>query len=455
MSIRYYIYSIVGMFMHLFNGFSVKRSLLSKEVDTREESKAAMENSEPPRRLEGKYAAIVVCWFLGNGCLFSWNSMLTIEDYYVHLFPKYHPSRVLTLVYQPFAVGTLAILAYKEDKINTRIRNLFGYTLFFISTLSVLILDLATSGKGGLGTFIGICIISGAFGIADAHTQGGMVGDLSYMLPEFIQSFLAGLAASGALTSALRLITKAAFENSKNGLHKGAITFFVISTFFELLCFLLYAFVFPKLPIVKYYRSKAASEGSKTVSSDLAAGGIQTPSRRVNEDDKRLERKGNKQLLLENIDYALDLFLIYALTLSIFPGFLSEDTGSHSLGTWYSLVLIAMYNVCDLIGRYIPLLKTLKLESRKMLTTVIVSRLLFVPAFYFTAKYGSQGWMIMLTCFLGLSNGYLTVCVLTSAPKGYKGPEQNALGNLLVLFLLGGIFAGVTLDWLWLIGKGW
>lgn len=45
----------------------------------------------------------------------------------------------------------------------------------------------ATSGKGGLGTFIGICAISGAFGVADAHVQGGMVGDLSYMHPEFIQ----------------------------------------------------------------------------------------------------------------------------------------------------------------------------------------------------------------------------------------------------------------------------
>ncbi|KAG5020967.1 hypothetical protein GLYMA_06G299600v4 [Glycine max] len=414
-----------------------------------------MENNEPPRRLEGKYAAMVVCWLLGNGCLFAWNSMLTIEDYYVHLFPKYHPSRVLTLVYQPFAVGTLAILAYKEDRINTRIRNLFGYTLFFISTLSILILDLATSGKGGLGTFVGTCVISGAFGIADAHTQGGMVGDLSYMLPEFIQSFLAGLAASGVLTSALRLITKAAFEKTKNGLRKGAIMFFAISTFFELLCVLLYSFVFPKLAIVKYYRSKAASEGSKTVSADLAAGGIQIPSGGANQYEKEIDRKGNKKLLLENIDYALDLFLIYALTLSIFPGFLSEDTGSHSLGTWYALVLIAMYNVCDLIGRYIPLLKFLKVESRKKLTTAIVSRLLFVPAFYFTAKYGTQGWMIMLTCFLGLSNGYFTVCVLTSAPKGYKGPEQNALGNLLVLFLLGGIFAGVTLDWLWLIGKGW
>ncbi|ONI18631.1 hypothetical protein PRUPE_3G228300 [Prunus persica] len=411
--------------------------------------------NRPPPKLEGKYAAMVVCWLLGNGCLFSWNSMLTIEDYYVDLFPRYHPARVLTLVYQPFALGTIIILSYHEAKMNTRKRNLFGYVLFFITSLLVLVLDLATSGRGGLGTFIGICAISAAFGIADAHVQGGMVGDLSFMSGELIQSFLAGLAASGALTSALRLITKAAFENSHNGLRKGAILFFAISSIFELLCVILYAFAFPKLPIVKYYRSKAASEGSKTVSADLAAGGIQTLPEADEEEQRDLERLGNKQLLLQNIDYALDMFLIYALTLSIFPGFLSEDTGSHSLGTWYALVLIAMYNVSDLIGRYIPLVKFLKLENRRGLMVVILSRFLLVPAFYFTAKYGDQGWMIMLTSFLGLSNGYLTVCVLTSAPKGYKGPEQNALGNLLVVFLLVGIFAGVTLDWLWLIGKGW
>lgn len=55
-----------------------------------------------------------------------------------------------------------------------------------------------------------------------------------------------------------------------------AVLFFAISAFFELLCVLLYAYVFPKLAVVKYYRAKAASEGSKTVSADLAAGGIQT-----------------------------------------------------------------------------------------------------------------------------------------------------------------------------------
>ncbi|KAB1210067.1 Equilibrative nucleotide transporter 3 [Morella rubra] len=299
----------------------------------------------PPANLEGKYMAMAVCWLLGNGCLFSWNSMLTIEDYYSYLFPTYHSSRVLTLVYQPFAVGTLAVLAYNEAKMNTRRRNLFGYILFFISTLLVLVLDLATSGRGGLGTFIGICAISGAFGVADAHVQGGMVGDLSFMRPEFIQSFLAGLAASGVLTSSLRLVTKAAFENTKDGLRKGALLFFGISSFFELLCALLYALVFPKLPIVKYYRSKAASQGSKTVSADLAAGGIQTlPQEEAEEDPKQLERLSNKELLLQNIDYVIDMFLIYMLTLSIFPGFLSEDTGSHSLGAWYVCICSCLVN---------------------------------------------------------------------------------------------------------------
>ncbi|KAK8919215.1 Equilibrative nucleotide transporter 3 [Platanthera zijinensis] len=405
---------------------------------------------------KGWYAAIVVCWFLGNGSLISWNSMLTIVDYYTEKFPSYHPTRVLTLVYQPFAFITLAVLTYHEAKLNTRIRNICGYTLFFISSALVIVLDLATSGKGGVGPFLGICLISASFGIADALAQGGMVGDLALIRTEFIQSFLAGLAASGVLTSALRLITKAAFEHTDDGLRKGAMMFFAIASFLELLCVLLYAYVFPKLPIVKYYRSKAASEGSKTVSADLAAAGIQMENKPTAEEDpKNLELLTMKQLLMQNLDYALDLFLIYVLTLSIFPGFLSEDTGTHSLGSWYALVLIAMYNVLDLIGRYTPMIKWVHIESRRGLMIAIISRFLFVPAFYFTANYGGQGWMIFLTSLLGLTNGHLTVCVLTAAPRGYKGPEANALGNLLVLFLLGGIFSGVALDWLWLIGKGW
>ncbi|GAB2274839.1 Epsin-3, clathrin recruitment and traffic between the Golgi and endosome [Dionaea muscipula] len=416
----------------------------------------------PPSRLEGTYTAIFICWLLGNGCLICWNSILTIEDYYGYLFPDYHSSRVLTLVYQPFDFIPLAILTYYEARINTRLRNLVGYSLFLISAFMVLVLNLATCGKGGIGTFIGICVISGGFGIADALAQGGMIGDLSFMPPVLLQSFLAGMAASGALTSALRLITKAAFESSKDGLRKGALLFFGISALFSLVCVLLYAFVFPKLPIVKHYRSKAALEGSKTVTGDLAAVGINIdiihqPRNDLEEtmdmDPDRQQRLSTKQLFFQNMDYAFDLFVIYLLTLSIFPGFLSEDTGSHKLGSWYALVLIATYNVWDLIGRYMPLL--IMLKSRKGLTAAILARFLLIPCFYYTARFGDQGWMILLTSVLGLTNGYFTVCVLTTAPQGYKGPEQNALGSILIMCLVAGIFVGVTSDWLWLIGKGW
>ena len=48
-------------------------------------------------------------------------------------------------------------------------------------------IDIATSGKGGIGNYIGVCVFVAAFGVADAHVQGGMVGDLSFMCPEFMQ----------------------------------------------------------------------------------------------------------------------------------------------------------------------------------------------------------------------------------------------------------------------------
>ncbi|XP_010422386.1 PREDICTED: equilibrative nucleotide transporter 4-like [Camelina sativa] len=409
---------------------------------------------QTPENLQGKYKAMVVCCILGVGSLVSWNSMLTIADYYYQIFPDYHPSRVLTLVYQPIALGTVMIFAYHESKISTRKRVLTGYILFTISTFLLIVLDMATKGHGGIGNYIVLCTIVASFGLADATVKGGLIGDLSLMSPELIQSYMAGSGMAGVLTSVLRLITKAAFDKSNNHLRKGAMIFLAISTFIEFLCVMLYAYVFPKLPIVKYYRTKAASEGSKTVAADLAAAGIQNQSDLSDDDsNSKNQRLSKKELLLQNIDYAVSLFLIYVLTLSIFPGFLYENTGQHGLGAWYALILVAMYNFWDLVGRYVPLVSWLKVENRKALTIAVLSRYFLVPAFYFTAKYGDKGWMMMLVSVLGLTTGHLTVCIMTIAPKGYKGPEKNALGNLLVVFILGGAVVGISLGWLWLIGK--
>ncbi|CAN7073705.1 unnamed protein product [Brassica oleracea var. botrytis] len=415
-----------------------------------------MSNSEEiPSRLEGKNIARVVCCILGLGSLVAWNAMLTITDYYYQVFPKYHPSRVLTIVYQLVANVFISTLAYKEAKLNTRFRNILGYSIYTAGTFCLIILDLASHGSGSVGAYVVLCLIVALFGLADAFVQGGMVGDLSFMCPEFIQAFMGGLGIAGALTSGLRLITKAIFDKSSDGLRKGALLFIGIATLIELGCLILYVTVFAKLPIVKYYRSKAGKEGAKSVAADLAAAGLQEQAQQVQQmDETKIIRLTKRQLLRQNIDHGMNIFMIYVVTLSIFPGFLYENTGEHRLGDWYAPVLIAMYNGWDSIARFIPSIKTLAMESRKWITGCVIARFLLVPAFYFTAKYADQGWMIFLTSFLGLSNGYLTVCIFSIAPKGYNGPESNALGNLLCVFLLGGIFAGVCLGWLWLIGNG-
>jgi hypothetical protein len=55
----------------------------------------------------------------------------------------------------------------------------------------------------------------------------------------------------------------------------------------------------------------------------------------VEEDPQKSKRLTTKELVMENIDYMLDIYLIYILTLSIFPTFLSEDTEAHNLESWY------------------------------------------------------------------------------------------------------------------------
>jgi hypothetical protein len=92
-------------------------------------------------KTQGKSWGIFICWLLGNGCLFGFNGMLTIEDYYTYIFPKYHPTRIITLAYQPFVLVTTAIFTYHEAKVNTRLRNLAGYMLFFLSSFGVIIVS--------------------------------------------------------------------------------------------------------------------------------------------------------------------------------------------------------------------------------------------------------------------------------------------------------------------------
>lgn len=121
-----------------------------------------------------------------------------------------------------------------------------------------------------------------------------------------------------------------------------------------------------------------------------------------------------------------------------------DDDGGIWVGR-YALVLVALYNAGDFMSRYFPLLYLW--DSRKGLFIACLSRALFIPCFYFGAKYAAAGWMFLLCLSLGLTGGYLSTCIFMIAPQGYNVCEfyklqytPSSMPNRVICKVLGSNF---------------
>lgn len=161
------------------------------------------------------------------------------------------------------------------------------------------------------------------------------------------------------------------------------------------------------------------------------------------------------------IDVAADVWphcaaltLVYVVTLSIFPGFLSEDVHSRALGDWYPLALMTVYNVADLAGKTVPAFRAVPRRTA-LLVAGSAARLGFYPLFALCV-WGPY-WLrtevpvVALTAALGFSNGYVTTVLMMVTPKVVSEDKAEVAGVLMVLFLVVGLFLGSFAGWLWLL----
>ncbi|GAB4815688.1 hypothetical protein N2152v2_002734 [Parachlorella kessleri] len=144
--------------------------------------------------------------------------------------------------------------------------------------------------------------------------------------------------------------------------------------------------------------------------------------------------------------------VIYTVTLSIFPGVLAEDVSSARLGSWYPVALITLFNFTDWAGKSLPGWAPLRLRDDVVILRSTTARALFVPAFLWAAASGAGPAVIgLLTLLLGLSNGYLTCCAMTTAPERVPPSLAALAGNLMVLSLVLGLCIGAACGFLWLL----
>lgn len=151
--------------------------------------------------------------------------------------------------------------------------------------------------------------------------------------------------------------------------------------------------------------------------------------------------------------YGIGILLIYIVTLAIFPGYITEDVHSELLKDWYAIILITGYNVFDLVGKVLT--SVYLLENSKVAIGGTIARLLFFPLFYGClhgpAFFRTEIPVTILTCLLGLSNGYLTSVLMILAPKVVPLQHAETAGILIVLFLVVGLAAGSIVSWFWVI----
>ncbi|KAL5552904.1 hypothetical protein UlMin_040305 [Ulmus minor] len=385
--------------------------------------------------------AYIIYFTLGLGFLLPWNAFITAVDYFSFIYPDASVDRIFAVVYMLVCLVFLLVIIFYSHKSDAYVRINIGLALFVVSMLVVPVMDVVyIKGRVGLYGGFDVTVASVALsGLADALVQGGIIGSAGELPERYMQAVVAGTAASGVLVSFLRILTKAVYPQDAHGLRQSANLYFAVAIVVMVICIVFYN-VAPRLPVMKYYK-------------DLKIQAVN-------------EEKGEKGPLTGPVWratlwdivgrvkwYGLGIVLIYLVTLSIFPGYITEDVHSEILKDWYSILLITGYNVFDLVGKCLTALYLL--ENEKVAIGGTVVRLLFFPLFY-GCLHGPKFFrteipVTILTCLLGLTNGYLTSVLMILAPKTVQLQHSETAGIVIVLFLVIGLAAGSVVAWFWVI----
>jgi len=344
-----------------------------------------------------------------------------------------HVDRLITVCYLPFNLIVLALLIHYHGVISARLRVVAGFAVFTLAAAAMPLLDSFPAGSGSLALML---ILVATCGIADGAAQGALFGEAAARDPRYIQALVAGTAIAGTAVSGLRILTKAALPATPEGLRTSENLYFLTTAILCAACGFVYSAVLPRLHKRQLWNSPsvevvavvsnmndaeangaAADQGNSFIHIE-SLGMERSPEygavsniEEVADSLLRAPSKGDAYhhqphssntsspepyfpLRISYLDvawqvrwFALSVVLVYVVTLSIFPGVLAEDITSGRIGTWYPVLLIALFNVADLAGKWLPALPSCRFKGRDKIGIAALARIAFVPAFHFAGEF--------------------------------------------------------------------
>ncbi|XP_078723357.1 equilibrative nucleoside transporter 4 [Lampetra fluviatilis] len=143
--------------------------------------------------------------------------------------------------------------------------------------------------------------------------------------------------------------------------------------------------------------------------------------------------------------YMSAIAITYLISLTVYPGLLSE-VRSCELGEWMPIMLMALFNYADLLGKFLAAVpvpwKPLWLVLGSLSRLPLIPLLVLCTAPLAAPALPPPAWPCALSILLGITNGYMCSVPMIRAPGAVPPERRELAGNIMTVSLMMGLTAG-------------
>ncbi len=372
---------------------------------------------------------------LGVGSLLPWNSMLTVMDFIKKYQEKYKPDTYYAFFKFLYNIILQSILLLKKDLFSYKSLLIFSYTA---SAFSLILLPIVIKFLDNLTGYIISVFIVVILGLKSATCSFALFGLISFFPKDVIIITSTSQGFSGIIMNIIEMIIKIFCKNDDLN------AFILFGIGMIILWFNVYIIynLYSKNII---FRKVATKIGIMKVAEFYDEFEI----RKIKMNNEKKNKYSFKSLSLKLLDINILISYIYIITFAVFPAIsLKPDTIFNLDSSWTNNILVAIYNLFDILGRY--LINFTKPTKKKIYFNVL-SRTIFLitsPLCWILFVRDSINsniiylFIVINMSLLGFTNGTSTALCYAIAPLLVSDELKGVAGSNVSFYNIFGIFLG-------------
>ncbi|XP_064394300.1 equilibrative nucleoside transporter 3-like [Halichondria panicea] len=419
----------------------------------------------PPDRCMFTY---MIFFLHGIGHLLPWNFFITANLYFKTKFTcpiEANPMVNSTCVgYEDsfenyFSVASMVPIAFMTALniwLQSKLRYQYRMVLSLVIMMVLFALTIAFVGiptESWVDGFFGVTLlIVVVLSVASAIFQSSTFGFAGVFPPKYTSIVLSGQASAGIFAAVAQVLSLALVGNKSTD---SAFGYFAVALLVVIICLASFFLMLP-MKFIKYYLNQTSYSNIKAKQGSVVQASVNV---------KIVDTSVPYWKIFKGIWlYAVSVFLVFAVTLSLFPGVLaivqSMDYVENGTNVWSDtyftpLVCFLLFNVSDFVGRFITHWITAGSHSL-VLFVASVLRVVFVPLVLlckFQARqdpvFNSDVYPIVFVSLIGLTNGYFGSVAMISAPQSLPADQRETASTIMAFFLSFGLLVGSCFSFLW------